>query len=50
VPAFAFGISLTIAALTRKIDDETKRKLPIKWAMVALMMTGVWLIGAGIKA
>jgi hypothetical protein len=35
--------------LHRKIDNETKRKLPIKWAMVGLMMIGVWLIGAGIE-
>jgi uncharacterized membrane protein len=49
IPAFAFGISLFIAMLHRKIDNETKRKLPIKWAMVALMMVGVWLIGAGIE-
>ena len=50
IPAFAFGISLTIAMLHHKFDVETKRKLPIKWAMVALMMIGVWLIGAGIEA
>jgi uncharacterized membrane protein/uncharacterized membrane protein (DUF373 family) len=50
VPAFAFGISLVLAMLTHKIDVETKRKLPIKWAMVGLMMIGVWLIGAGIEA
>jgi uncharacterized membrane protein len=49
IPAFAFGISLSIAMLTRRIDDETKQKLPIKWAMVGLMMIGVWLIGAGIE-
>jgi uncharacterized membrane protein len=48
IPAFAFGISLSIAMLTRRIDDETKRKLPIKWAMVGLMMVGVWLIGANV--
>jgi uncharacterized membrane protein len=50
IPAFAFGISLTIAMLHRKVDAETKRKLPIKWMMVGLMMIGVWLIGAGIEA
>jgi uncharacterized membrane protein len=49
IPAFAFAISLTVMGLTRKIDAETKRKLPVKWAMVGLMMTGVWLIGAGIN-
>jgi hypothetical protein len=48
IPAFAFGISLSIAMLTHKVDAETKQKLPIKWAMVGLMMTGVWLIGASI--
>ena len=50
IPAFAFGISLVLAMLTHKVDAETKRKLPIKWAMVGLMMIGVWLIGAGIEA
>ncbi|AFY93148.1 transporter [Chamaesiphon minutus] len=50
IPAFAFGISLSIAMLHHKIDAETKRKLPIKWMMVGLMMIGVWLIGAGIEA
>jgi uncharacterized membrane protein len=50
IPAFAFGISLTLLGLHHKIDAEVKRKLPIKWAMVALMMIGVWLIGAGIEA
>jgi uncharacterized membrane protein len=49
IPAFAFGISLFIAMLTHKVDIETKRKLPVKWAMVGLMMVGVWLIGAGIE-
>jgi uncharacterized membrane protein len=49
IPAFAFAISLTVMGLTHKIDAETKRKLPVKWGMVALMMTGVWLIGAGIN-
>jgi uncharacterized membrane protein len=49
IPAFAFAISLTVMGLTRKIDAETKRKLPVKWAMVGLMMTGVWLIGASIE-
>ena len=49
IPAFAFGISLTVMGLHHKIDAETRRKLPIKWAMVALMMVGVWLIGAGIE-
>jgi uncharacterized membrane protein len=46
IPAFAFGISLFIAMLHRKIDNEIRQKLPIKWAMVGLMMVGVWLIGA----
>jgi uncharacterized membrane protein len=49
IPAFAFAISLTVMGLSRKIDAETRKKLPIKWAMVGLMMTGVWLIGAGIN-
>ena len=49
IPAFAFGISLVLAMLTHKVDAETKRKLPVKWAMVGLMMIGVWLIGAGIE-
>jgi uncharacterized membrane protein len=49
IPAFAFAISLTVMGLSRKIDAETRRKLPMKWAMVGLMMTGVWLIGAGIN-
>jgi uncharacterized membrane protein len=49
IPAFAFAISLTVMGLNHKIDAETKRKLPVKWAMVGLMMTGVWLIGAGIN-
>jgi uncharacterized membrane protein len=48
IPAFAFGISLLIAILHRKIDDEIKRNLPIKWAMVGLMIIGVWLIGANV--
>jgi uncharacterized membrane protein len=50
IPAFAFGISLTLMGMHHKIDAEVKRKLPIKWAMVGLMMIGVWLIGAGIEA
>jgi uncharacterized membrane protein len=50
IPAFAFGISLTLMGMHHKIDVEVKRKLPIKWAMVALMMIGVWPIGAGIEA
>jgi hypothetical protein len=50
IPAFAFGISLSIAMLTHKVDLETKQKLPVKWAMVGLMMVGVWLIGAGIES
>jgi uncharacterized membrane protein len=49
IPAFAFAISLTVMGLSHKIDAEIKRKLPIKWAMVGLMMTGVWLIGASIE-
>jgi uncharacterized membrane protein len=49
IPAFAFAISLTVMGLSRKIDAETRKKLPMKWAMVGLMMTGVWLIGAGIN-
>jgi uncharacterized membrane protein len=48
IPAFAFAISLTVMGVSHKIDAETRRKLPIKWTMVALMMTGVWLIGASI--
>jgi uncharacterized membrane protein len=49
IPAFAFAISLTVMGLSHKIDAETRKKLPMKWAMVGLMMTGVWLIGAGIN-
>ena len=49
IPAFAFGISLVLAMLTHKVDPETKRKLPVKWTMVSLMMVGVWLVGAGIE-
>jgi uncharacterized membrane protein len=46
-PAYAFGLSLLIAAWQRRrIDRETQRKLPIKWGLIGLMMTGVWLIGA----
>jgi uncharacterized membrane protein/uncharacterized membrane protein (DUF373 family) len=48
IPAFAFGISLTIAMLHHQVEVETKRKLPIKWMMVGLMMIGVWLIGANV--
>jgi uncharacterized membrane protein len=50
IPAFAFGISLTIALIQRKADADSQRKLPVKWAMVALMMVGVWLIGSGVNA
>ena len=49
IPAFAFGISLVLAMLTHKVDAETKRKLPVKWTMVSLMMVEVWLVGAGIE-
>ncbi len=50
IPAFAFGISLTIAMLTRKIDAQAKRKLPVKWTMVGLMVAGVYLVGAGVQS
>jgi uncharacterized membrane protein len=54
-PAYAFGIALLIAKWQRnRIDSfactggdrDTQRKLPIKWGLVGLMMTGVWLVGA----
>jgi uncharacterized membrane protein len=53
-PAFAFGISMLIGTWRRRIARrgtmcelrETKRKLSIKWGLVAVMMGGVWLIGA----
>jgi uncharacterized membrane protein len=45
-PAFAFGLSLLIATGKRRLDLETKRRLPVKWGLVAVMMGGVWLIGA----
>jgi uncharacterized membrane protein len=44
-PAYAFGLSLLIAIWKRRIDLDTKRKLPIKLGLVALMMLGVWSIG-----
>jgi uncharacterized membrane protein len=44
-PAYAFGLSLLIAILQRRTDINTRRKLSIKWGFVALMMTGIWLIG-----
>jgi uncharacterized membrane protein len=44
-PAYAFGLSLIIAALRGRIDRETRQKLPLKWGLVGLMMMGVWLIG-----
>jgi uncharacterized membrane protein len=49
IPAFAFGISLTLMGLHHKIDADVRRKLPIKWGMVILMMIGVWLIGASVE-
>jgi hypothetical protein len=45
-PAYAFGISLLIATLRRQTDIDTRRKLPIKWGFVGVMMMGIWLIGA----
>jgi uncharacterized membrane protein len=45
-PAFAFGLSLLIATLQRRTDIDTRRKLPMKWGFVGVMMMGVWLIGA----
>jgi uncharacterized membrane protein len=46
-PAYAFGLALLIARLQRrKVDRDAQRKLPIKWGLIGLMMTGVWLIGA----
>jgi uncharacterized membrane protein len=53
-PAYAFGISLLIAMWKQPIDShterlcqrETKRKLPIKWGLVAVTIGGVWLICA----
>jgi drug/metabolite transporter (DMT)-like permease len=45
-PAYAFGISLLIATLQRQTDIDTRRKLPIKWGFVGVMMMGIWLIGA----
>lgn len=46
-PAYAFGLALLLARWQRiRIDRDTQRKLPIKWGLVGLMMTGVWLIGA----
>jgi uncharacterized membrane protein len=50
IPAFAFTISLAIAVIRRQVDVEMRKKLPIKWVMVGLMMIGVWLIGARIEA
>jgi uncharacterized membrane protein len=44
-PAYAFGLSLLIATLRGRLDPETRRKLPLKWGLVGLMMMGVWLIG-----
>jgi uncharacterized membrane protein len=45
-PAYAFGLALLIARSQRhRVDRDTQRKLPIKWGLVGLMMTGVWLIG-----
>ncbi len=45
-PAYAFGLSLLIATLRRQTDIDTRRKLPIKWGFVGVMMMGIWLIGA----
>jgi uncharacterized membrane protein len=44
-PAFAFGISLLIAILRRRLDIETSQNLTTKWSLVGLMIIGVWLIG-----
>lgn len=44
-PAYAFGLSLLIAIFQQQLDREARRKLPIKWGFVGLMMVGVWLIG-----
>jgi hypothetical protein len=45
-PAYAFGLSLAIAIFRQQLDRETRRKLPMKWGLVGLMVLGVWLVGA----
>jgi drug/metabolite transporter (DMT)-like permease len=49
-PAYAFGLSLLIATLRRQTDIDTRRKLPIKWGLVGMMMIGIWLIGASVES
>jgi uncharacterized membrane protein len=57
-PAYAFGLSLLMAMFDRQLDThthrlhqrETRRKLPMKWGLVGLMMVGVWLIGTSAKS
>jgi uncharacterized membrane protein len=44
-PAFAFGISLLIAILRKRLDIETSQNLTTKCGLVGLMIVGVWLIG-----
>ncbi|WP_373540673.1 EamA family transporter [Chamaesiphon sp.] len=48
-PAYAFGLSLLIAIFGQRLDLETRRKLPMKWGLVGVMMVGVWLIGASAR-
>jgi uncharacterized membrane protein len=48
-PAYAFGLSLLIATWQRRVDRETRRKLPVKWGLVGIMMLGVWLIGTSVE-
>ena len=48
-PAYAFGLSLLMAMFQQRLDLETRRKLPMKWGLVGLMMVGVWLIGSSAK-
>lgn len=48
-PAYAFGLSLLIAIMQQRLDLETRRKLPVKWGLVGLMMLGVWLIDTSTK-
>lgn len=44
-PAYAFGLSLLIAIWQRRIDRESRHKLPLKWGFVGLMIMGGWLLG-----
>jgi uncharacterized membrane protein len=53
-PAYAFGLSLIIEIVQRRIDSpmerlrqrEARQRLPLKWGFVGLMIMGVWLLGA----